>query len=77
MKVTILGCGGSSGVPLIGNVWGDCDPKEPRNRRRRVSILVEEGDRVEKDQVLAYAQRKGMAVDDVERWLAPVLAYEP
>lgn len=44
MKVTILGCGGSSGVPLIGNVWGDCDPKEPRNRRRRVSILVEEGD---------------------------------
>lgn len=44
MKVTILGCGGSSGVPLIGNVWGDCDPSEPRNRRRRVSILVEEGD---------------------------------
>jgi len=44
MKVTILGCGGSSGVPLIGNVWGDCDPNEPRNRRRRVSILVEEGD---------------------------------
>lgn len=44
MKVTILGCGGSSGVPLIGNVWGDCDPAEPRNRRRRVSILVEEGE---------------------------------
>ncbi len=44
MKVTILGCGGSGGVPLIGNIWGECDPKEPRNRRRRVSILVEEGD---------------------------------
>lgn len=44
MKVTILGCGGSGGVPMIGNVWGDCDPNEPRNRRRRVSILVEEGD---------------------------------
>lgn len=44
MRVTILGCGGSSGVPLVGNVWGECDPKEPRNRRRRVSILVEEGD---------------------------------
>lgn len=44
MRVTILGCGGSHGVPLIGNDWGNCDPKEPRNRRRRVSILVEQGD---------------------------------
>jgi phosphoribosyl 1,2-cyclic phosphate phosphodiesterase len=41
MKVTILGCGTSSGVPRIGNDWGDCDPAEPRNRRTRVSILVE------------------------------------
>jgi phosphoribosyl 1,2-cyclic phosphate phosphodiesterase len=43
MKVTILGCGTSGGVPRIGNVWGACDPKNPKNRRRRVSILVEEG----------------------------------
>lgn len=41
MKVRILGCGTSFGVPRIGNHWGDCDPAEPRNRRRRVSILVE------------------------------------
>lgn len=41
MRVTILGCGGSSGVPLIGNVWGNADPTNPRNRRRRPSILVE------------------------------------
>lgn len=41
MKVRILGCGTSSGVPRIGNDWGTCDPAEPRNRRRRVSILVE------------------------------------
>ncbi|HZH26982.1 MAG TPA: MBL fold metallo-hydrolase [Azospirillaceae bacterium] len=41
MRVTILGCGGSGGVPLIGNDWGDCDPANPRNRRRRCSILVE------------------------------------
>ena len=41
MKVTILGCGASGGVPLIGNNWGDCDPAEPRNRRRRSSILIE------------------------------------
>lgn len=44
MKVTILGCGTSGGVPRVGNVWGACDPENPKNRRRRVSILVEEGD---------------------------------
>ncbi|WDR05807.1 MBL fold metallo-hydrolase [Devosia rhodophyticola] len=38
---TILGCGSSGGVPRVGNVWGDCDPKEPRNRRRRCSLLIE------------------------------------
>jgi phosphoribosyl 1,2-cyclic phosphate phosphodiesterase len=43
MRVRILGCGTSSGVPRVGNDWGDCDPNEPRNRRRRVSILVEQG----------------------------------
>jgi len=43
MKITILGCGGAGGVPLIGNNWGACDPAEPRNRRTRVSLLVEEG----------------------------------
>lgn len=43
MKVTILGCGGSGGVPLATGYWGACDPENPRNRRHRVSILVEEG----------------------------------
>jgi phosphoribosyl 1,2-cyclic phosphate phosphodiesterase len=41
MRVTILGCGGSGGVPLVGGHWGACDPDNPRNRRRRVSIHVE------------------------------------
>ncbi len=45
MKVTVLGCGGSGGVPLAdgtpGGNWGACDPAEPRNRRRRVSVMVE------------------------------------
>lgn len=41
LKVTILGCGTSSGVPRIGNDWGDCDPNEPKNARTRASILVE------------------------------------
>jgi len=41
IKVTVLGCGASSGVPWVGNDWGDCDPTEPRNRRLRSSIIVE------------------------------------
>lgn len=41
MKVRILGCGTSTGVPKIGNEWGQCDPNEPRNARLRSSILVE------------------------------------
>ena len=43
MKIRILGCGTSTGVPKIGNHWGECDPNEPRNRRLRSSILVESG----------------------------------
>jgi phosphoribosyl 1,2-cyclic phosphate phosphodiesterase len=41
MKVTMLGCGPSMGVPAVGNDWGDCDPHDPRNRRRRASVLIE------------------------------------
>ncbi len=40
----MLGSGTSTGVPRVGNDWGDCDPKEPRNRRTRVSIIVESND---------------------------------
>lgn len=39
-NVTILGCGSSGGVPRIGNNWGACDPDNPKNRRRRCSILI-------------------------------------
>ncbi len=46
MKITVLGCGGSGGVPFPdgspGGNWGVCDPDNPRNRRRRVSILVKQ-----------------------------------
>ncbi|SDF74666.1 phosphoribosyl 1,2-cyclic phosphate phosphodiesterase [Limimonas halophila] len=41
MKLRVLGCGGSGGVPLVGGIWGACDPGDPRNRRRRPSILIE------------------------------------
>ena len=50
MKVTLLGTGGSAGVPMIGGSdgsgdWGACDPAEPRNRRTRSSIVIEAHDR--------------------------------
>ncbi|MBY0531127.1 MAG: MBL fold metallo-hydrolase [Xanthobacteraceae bacterium] len=38
---TILGCGSSGGVPRVGQGWGACDPNNPKNRRRRCSLLVE------------------------------------
>jgi len=40
-RFTILGCGSSGGVPRLGGNWGDCDPNNPRNHRRRCSLLVE------------------------------------
>jgi phosphoribosyl 1,2-cyclic phosphate phosphodiesterase len=40
-RLTILGCGSSGGVPRIGAMWGNCDPTNPKNRRRRCSVLVE------------------------------------
>ncbi|WP_428409337.1 MBL fold metallo-hydrolase [Hyphococcus sp.] len=46
LRVTILGCGSSGGVPRFGGPdgtgdWGACDPGEPKNRRTRCSILVQ------------------------------------
>ena len=48
IRVTLLGTGPSQGVPAIGGPdghgdWGECDPLEPRNRRRRTSALIERG----------------------------------
>jgi phosphoribosyl 1,2-cyclic phosphate phosphodiesterase len=43
VRIRVLGCGTSTGVPRIGNDWGECDPAEPRNRRTRSSILIESG----------------------------------
>ncbi len=41
LRFTILGCGSSGGVPRLGGVWGDCDPAEPKNTRRRCSMLIQ------------------------------------
>ncbi len=53
LTFTILGCGSSGGVPRLGQGWGACDPKNPKNRRRRCSLLVEQtGNDGAKTQVL-------------------------
>ncbi len=41
LTLTILGCGSSAGVPRPALGWGACDPNNPRNRRRRCSIMAE------------------------------------
>lgn len=41
LAFTILGCGSSMGVPRVALGWGACDPKNPKNRRRRCALLVE------------------------------------
>src|SRR5438552_6564953 len=41
LTLTILGCGSSAGVPRPALGWGRCDPNNPKNRRRRCSLLVE------------------------------------
>jgi phosphoribosyl 1,2-cyclic phosphate phosphodiesterase len=42
LTLTILGCGSSAGVPRPALGWGACDPNNPKNRRRRCSLLVEQ-----------------------------------
>ena len=41
LTLTILGCGSSAGVPRPALGWGACDPNNPKNRRRRCSLMVE------------------------------------
>ena len=41
LRFTILGCGSSPGVPRIGGDWGDCDPANPKNFRKRCSLAIE------------------------------------
>ncbi len=41
-RFTILGCGSSGGVPRMDGEWGACDPANPKNRRRRCSLLIEQ-----------------------------------
>lgn len=40
-RLTVLGCGSSGGVPRVGPMWGKCDGTNPKNRRRRCSVMIE------------------------------------
>ncbi len=48
LTFTILGCSSSTGVPRVALGWGACDPANPKNRRRRCSLLVERHDQAGK-----------------------------
>lgn len=67
-RFTILGCASSPGVPRINGDWGDCDPTEPRNRRRRSSLLVE--------QVAASGERTVVVIDTGPDFHAQMLSAE-
>jgi phosphoribosyl 1,2-cyclic phosphate phosphodiesterase len=75
VKVRILGCGTSTGVPKIGNIWGDCDPTEPRNVRLRSSILVESaGERVLVD--CGPDLRQQLLAAEVDRLEAVIVTHD-
>lgn len=67
MKLLVLGSGTSTGVPRVGNDWGQCDPGEPRNRRTRVSIMIEssEGARLLVD--TSTDLRQQLLANEIER----------
>jgi phosphoribosyl 1,2-cyclic phosphate phosphodiesterase len=52
LRFTILGCSSSTGVPRIDGNWGACDPANPKNRRRRCSMMVERFDGSKRTAVL-------------------------
>src|SRR5215831_10030394 len=75
LKFTILGCGSSGGVPRPGAGWGACDPGNPKNRRRRTSLLVERGNSAGLTRVLIDTSpdlREQLLDADVD-WLDAVL----
>jgi len=75
LRFTILGCGSSGGVPRPALGWGVCDPKNPKNRRRRTSLLVERRDGTNITRVLVDTSpdlREQLLAAEVD-WLDAVL----
>jgi phosphoribosyl 1,2-cyclic phosphate phosphodiesterase len=79
LTVTILGCGSSAGVPRPAFGWGACDPNNPKNRRRRCSILVERKSEHGLTRVLIDTSpdlREQLVDADVDRLDAVFLTHE-
>lgn len=79
LKVTILGCGSSAGVPRLVTGWGVCDPDNPRNRRRRCSILVAKSDSYDSVRVLVDTSpdlREQLLDHSVDRLDAVLLTHD-
>jgi phosphoribosyl 1,2-cyclic phosphate phosphodiesterase len=75
LRFTILGCGSSGGVPRPALGWGACDPANPKNRRRRTSLLIERHSRGGRTRVLVDTSpdlREQLLDADVD-WLDAVL----
>jgi len=75
LTFTILGCGSSGGVPRPALGWGACDPNNPKNRRRRTSLLVErrEGAGVTRVLVDTTPDLREQLLDADVSWLDGVL----
>jgi len=79
LRFTILGCGSSGGVPRPGLGWGACDPRNPKNRRRRTSLLVERrgGAGVTRVLVDTSPDLREQLLDAEVDWLDAVLFTHP
>jgi phosphoribosyl 1,2-cyclic phosphate phosphodiesterase len=75
LTFTILGCGSSSGVPRPALGWGACNPNNPKNRRRRCSLLVELSNGAGKTSVLVDTSPdlREQLIDANVDWLDAVL----
>lgn len=79
LRLTILGCGSSGGVPRVGSGWGRCDPSNPKNRRRRCSVLVERVSQDGTTSVLVDTSpdlREQLLAADVKRLDAVLITHE-
>ncbi len=79
LRATILGCGSSGGVPRLGGDWGACDSGNPRNARRRCSLLVErfEGSGVTRVLIDSSPDLRAQLLDVGVGWLDGVAYTHP